>query len=177
MLRRGRWRAPRASWPRPPGPQRAWLGCPGSLTRALQARCRGRFSVQLLGLSWVGAGADEAPLLGLAPGQRLLERRVFLSCDATPWVFARTLIPPATLAGPGRRLRRLGGRSLGELLFSRPFVERGAPQWARVPATELGLPLGWGRLWGRRIRYLYHGRPLLVSEFFLPGLWSDARDS
>ena len=169
-----RWRPARAVWPRPPAAVRAWLGSGGSLTRILRRRCPGGFSVALLGLDWRAARPDERRHLGLR-GARVLERRVFLRCGGEPWVFARTVIPPQTLAGPGRRLYRLGGRSLGEVLFSHPFVVRGAVEWAPVPAVRLGLPPAWGELWGRRIHYLFHGRPLLVSEFFLPALWAGGR--
>ncbi len=170
-----RWRPARALWPRPPRAVRAWLDSPGSLTRALQRRCDGPLAVRLVGLSWRVATAEERRLLGLPAGGWVLERRVFLCCRGIPWVHARTVMPPATLAGPGRRLARLGGRSLGEVLFSHPFVERGAVRWAPVTAARLALPPEWGRLWGRRIQYFFHGRPLLVSEFFLPPLWAGER--
>ncbi|MDX1656372.1 MAG: chorismate lyase, partial [Candidatus Competibacteraceae bacterium] len=83
----------------------------------------------------------------------------------------------ATLRGRGRRLTRLGNRSLGEVLFSDPTVTRGAVEVARVgPASWLHQRAWPGPrhdlrpLWGRRSLFWLAGRPLLVCELFLPDL-------
>ncbi|MDH5263692.1 MAG: chorismate lyase, partial [Betaproteobacteria bacterium] len=76
-----------------------------------------------------------------------------------------------------RGLRGLGSRPLAEALFTDPLVARGPLEFVRIDARH---PLGrrvrqvFGRdfpvLWARRSRFVKHGRPLLVTEVFLPEL-------
>ena len=51
-------------------------------------------------------------------------REIELTCDGRAWVFAQTLIPPATLARH-RWLSALGRAALGERLAAVPGLERG----------------------------------------------------
>lgn len=106
-----------------------------------------------------------------------LVREVFLECDGTPWVFARTVVPPRTLRGPARRLAHLGERSLGAVLFADPRVTRGEVELARLtPGERLHGRVREhagrdpGEVWARRSRFDIRGRPLLVTEVFLPAL-------
>lgn len=154
-----------------------WLFDRGSLTGRLRGACPGAFRVRLLGQGWAKPLPGEARRLGLAPVRRVWVREVQLLCADRPWVFARTLIPPATLAGRGRRLTRLGTRPLGEVLFTDPGVRRGLVEAACLrPGQRLHrriqkhLPEGLPPVWGRRSLFVLAGRPLLVCEFFLPDL-------
>ena len=166
-----RWRAGMA-WRAPRG-MRRWLADQGSLTRRVQWRCRSVFKVRLIRQAWERPTASEAVLLG-ARGWMLC-REVVLCCGDEPWVFARTLIPRASLRGGARCLRLLGERPLGEVLFSDPATRRQRVEVARLAVDD---PL-WRRataacglrgddLWGRRTLFRYAGKPLLVNEIFLP---------
>lgn len=104
-----------------------------------------------------------------------LIRQVQLLCAGQPWVFARTVIPVRTLSGRGRRLAHLGNRPLGAMLFADSRVQRGRLQVARLtPGNAVfasavnGLMKVPDDIWGRRSVFHYAGRPLLVSEIFLP---------
>lgn len=155
----------------------AWLLDPGSLTQRLRRVCTGRFRVQVLNQSWQRPSQDEARVLKLRWDTRTWIREVQLLCDDQPWVFARTLIPPSTLRGRGRRLTTLGTRPLGAVLFADPRVQRGPVEIARITT---GQPLHRRAfphtieppnvIWGRRSVFRINGDPLLVSEIFLPGL-------
>jgi chorismate--pyruvate lyase len=160
----------------PPGLSQ-WLLDPGSLTRRLRGACSGRFRVGVLGEYWARPLRSEAQRLGVEPGRYVWTREVQLFCDAQPWVFARTVIPAATLRGRGQRLKRLGDRPLGEILFTDPGARRGAVQIARItPGQRLhrrafgALAEAPAAIWGRRSLFRIDGRPLLVCEIFLPGL-------
>jgi chorismate--pyruvate lyase len=93
-------------------------------------------------------------------------------------VFARTVIPVRTLRGRQRRLARLGTRPLGAALFADPHLKRGEVEIARLApgdgiyehAAVQGAADG---VWGRRSVFTLKGKPLLVSEFFLPALLHD----
>lgn len=156
---------------------RSWLFDPGSLTRRVQAACGARFRVELLEQQWRRPHPEELRRLRLRPGVRALVRHVFLSCGEQPWVFARTVVPRATLSGGERQLARLGTRPLGAVLFADPGLERHAMEYAAVggryrsyaPVAAAAPELDEG-IWGRRSLFCLRGKPLLVSEFFLPAL-------
>lgn len=154
-----------------------WLFDAGSLTRRLRSACSDHFCVRVLRQGWSRPSRDEAGILRLRLDTWAWTREVQLLCNAQPWVFARTLIPAATLRGRGRRLTRLGTRPLGEVLFTEPGVRRGPVEVARIVAGQRLHRHAFGRLvespdtiWGRRSVFWIDGRPLLVCEIFLPDL-------
>ncbi len=155
----------------------AWLLDSGSLTRRLRQACPGVFRVQVLGQSWARPLPSEAELLAVAHRHHVWVREVQLFCDTQAWVFARTVIPPVTLQGWGRRLQQLGDRPLGEVLFTDPKAKRGEVEIARILPAQRLHQRAFGRLtevpteiWGRRSLFRIDGRPLLVYEVFLPAL-------
>lgn len=154
-----------------------WLFTTGSLTRRVRCACAGRFAVQVIGQAWKRPQVDEWRRLGMRAGMVAWVREVFLQCGDTPWVFARTVIPSSSLTGSRRRLARLGDRPLGKLLFADPAMRRepvelgvlsaGSRLYARATAPLCRPPR---EIWGRRRVFHMRGKPLLVSEFFLPAL-------
>ena len=111
------------------------------------------------------------PASGDEPGQLLSGGELLLECRGEPWVFARSVMPAATLRERLRHLRRFGERSLGALLFSSRGLRREPFEVALVRAAHGILPAAPAAreaLWGRRSVFRVHGSPLLVAEFFLP---------
>ena len=166
---------------RRPGPMAGsvwrWLEDSASLTRRVTRACGGEFGVRLLDQGWAKPGASEQALLRLKPGTLCLVREVELLCDDVPQVFARTLIPIASLRGGARRLAGLGSRPLGEVLFADPRTRRVRIQIARFQPRHALYQVATGHLrerprsiWGRRTLFRYAGKPLLVNELFLPDL-------
>jgi chorismate--pyruvate lyase len=154
-----------------------WLLDPSSLTERIIARCPKSFRVQLIDQRLARPMRNEALALGIRFGTRAVIRRVQLLCGETPWVAARTVIPPRTLTGKFRRFRHLGSRSLGAVLFADPSMKRGAVEIARLtPADPLyhqaarDLRAKPEQIWGRRSLFRLGGKPLLVCEFFLPDI-------
>ncbi len=154
-----------------------WLLAPGSLTRLLQQASGGDFQVRLLSQGWETPLPDEARLLGIRPKRHALVRQVQLLCNGIPWVYARTVIPRSTLSGRRRRFVHLGTRPLGAVLFADPSMQRSEVQVARLePSMRLhrlaskALSERPPVLWGRRSVFRLSGRPLLVSEIFLPAI-------
>jgi len=160
-----------------PGHLWPWLLDRGSLTRRLQQACGKDFNVQLLRQNWARPQRNEARALNLQLGRLALLREVRLKCAQRDWVFARTIIPATTLTGAERRLAGLGNRSLGSLLFRDRSLRRGALEIACLsPAHDLfqlacanqqSTP---AKIWGRRSIFFLHDKPLMVCEFFLPGV-------
>jgi chorismate--pyruvate lyase len=147
----------------PPAALLPWLQDGSSLTQRLVERCGPAFRVELIKQARIRPTPGEAFALGLRPGAFALLREVYLCCGTERWVYARTLIPDATARGRYRRLRRLGERSLGGFLFAQPHLARGPLEIALARAGALAQPA-----WGRRSVFRLGGRPLVVTEYFLP---------
>ena len=160
-----------------PEPVLRWLLDPASLTRRIQSACPGCFRVEVLFQGWARPQRNEARVLGMRQGSEGFVREVHLLCDDQPWVFARTVIPRTTLTGPRRCLTRLKSRPLGAVLFADPSMQRGPVEIARLspcdklyPDTIRLLTRRPETIWGRRSLFTLGGKPLLVSEIFLPGI-------
>lgn len=151
------WHPPHRVGTRAPRLLRPWLVAHGSLTRQLRVHGGGQFRVALCHESFGRPTLDESQFLGVPAHQYAWIREVCLhGRDDQAWVVARSVIPIRALRGQGRRLRHLGTRALGSVLFARH-----PPRCQRQLAH---LPQGWAR----RSRYDWHGQPLLVQECFLP---------
>ncbi len=166
---------------RVPSVLRPWLLDRGSLTDRIRETCGGRFSVRVIGEGWQRPYLDEVRALSMRPAMLGWVRQVQLLCDDTPWVFARTVMPVRTLSGAQRRLIRLGSRPLGAFLFADPAMQRTDVELARItPGNALfgsasaGVGARPDALWGRRSVFLLAGKPLLVTEIFLPAIESPA---
>ena len=153
-----------------------WLLDPASLTLRLQQLCGGRFHVRVISQGWGTPRQDEAQELGMAGRERAIIRQVQLMCADHPWIYARTVIPSTSLRGKLQRLAHLGSRPLGAMLFADPGMQRGVVELARIlPGQELfadatqAVDNTSAPIWGRRSVFRITGRPLLVSEIFLPG--------
>jgi chorismate--pyruvate lyase len=160
-----------------PAAARSWLLYDGSLTGRLRATCRNGFNVRVLRESWQRPRPGEARVLKMRPGTLGWVREVQLLCDGKPLVFARTVVPVQTLSGARRRLVRLGSRPLGAYLFADPGTRRTAVELARIRDGEAmyteatdGLKRRPAFIWGRRSVFQLEGKPLLVTEVFLPAI-------
>lgn len=146
-----------------PAPWNRWLADRGSLTRHLITASQGNFCVRLLKQGWGYPTRSEALLLKIPPRQWAVIREVELQGNGQPWVYARSVIPAATLTGRERQLHGVGSRSLGSVLFRNPTMRRG-------PMQITHLSSGKQRFYARRSLFLLSNKPLLVCEVFLPSL-------
>jgi len=148
-----------------------WLLDSGSLTRRLIAASNNTFSVQVLSQQWQRPRLSERLLLDMGPRDIAIVREVALRCSGVPWVFARSVIPAASLTGPLNHLRKLSSSPLGEMLFRDPGMRRTPFQLASVAGDSAQIPAPLQQqqaLWGRRSRFELQGKALMVSELFLP---------
>ena len=164
-----------------PEKARNWLLDPDSLTHRLRCICQDSFNVRVCRQTWARPMPSERGLLSQRHDRYAKIREVHLICKQVPWVFARTVMPLATLRGATRRLAFLGSRPLGALLFADRSWERRLVQIARICHGQrlynealAGSKLHPAAIWGRRSLYYLnarHGintRLLLVNEVFLP---------
>lgn len=158
-----------------PDALRPWMDEPGSLTRRLrQAAGSSGLGVEVAFEGWGAPWRDEARRLGIGHNRRVWVREVVLTGGSRRWIRARTIIPEPVLRGPLRRLRYLGTRPLGSVLFGHYPLVRGPIQVAALrPGDALHAGAGAdaaGTLWARRSVFRVRRRRILVSEVFLPEL-------
>ncbi|MRS16663.1 chorismate lyase [Enterobacteriaceae bacterium RIT691] len=135
---------------------RDWLLLEDSMTKRFEQQGK-QVTVTLVREGFVGQEevTEELSLLPAEPHYWL--REILLCADGVPWLAGRTVVPESTLSGPELRLQQLGDTPLGRYLFtsstlSRDFIEIGHD----------------AALWGRRSRLRLSGKPLLLTELFLP---------
>lgn len=146
----------------------------GSLTRLIQDACDGEFGVKIQSADWSIPLSEEAELLGLPLEQEVFVRESWLQCNLTNLIFARSIIPAATLTGKLSSVTELGEGSLGELLFAENDCERTEMRFARLTEScELyqhiipQQPLET-IIWVRQSLFRINRKPLLIMEVFLP---------
>lgn len=155
----------------------SWLYDPSSLTAKLKSRTS-QFSVELIGQAELIPEPHELEFLNIESKSGHLVREVLLKCDGLPWVFARSVLPLASLSKTDQELAQLGENPLGEFLFHNPTIQPGTIKASEFTASskvkgldeslhqgleqKLSQPL-FGR---RRLFHLQNG-PILVAEVFL----------
>ena len=162
---------------------RRWMVDRGSLTQRLIDHCQGKFAVRLRRQSLDIPLWSESRLLGLPENRLAIIREVDLLCRGIPVVFARTIIPFASLRGRSRSLTGLGSSPLGAMLFRDPTTRRETVEYARIrpgqglyaSATQ-NLAQPAESLQARRTLFCFKGRSLLVNEIFLPALFEPLED-
>lgn len=134
--------------------------------------CGSDFSVRVISQQWQLLDNEEATAMSLRNVHAALVRQVLLCCADKPMIYARTVIPATTVHGAQRRYANMGNRPLGAMLFADRTMQREAVQVALLPASDI---VSYGiktdeAVWGRRSVFRVSGKPLLVSEYFLPDL-------
>ena len=145
-----------AAMPPLDAPLRDWLLLEDSMTKRVEQQGK-TVSVMMVNEGFVGREdlADEAPLLPSEP--RYWLREIILFANDEPWLAGRTVVPESKLCGPELALQQLGQTPLGRYLFTSSTLTR--------DFIEIGRN---AELWGRRSRLRLSGKPLLLTELFLP---------
>lgn len=151
----------------------------GSLTDCVKRNCRHGFNLKVHSQDFGRPTHSEQQLLKLPRAAPVIVREIALNCSHIPWIFARTLIPPASMHGKGHGLASLGNKSLGTVLFAHRKVQRHRVEITylkphhhlfqrAIQATNCIAPSTG--LWARRTLFLLADKPLLVNEIFLPNI-------
>lgn len=163
-----------------PLPLRAWLRERASLTQRVKSVCKesAPFSLRVLRHDFAAPHGDERKLID-APGD-VRCREILLMRGSVPLVFAHSVVARRDLRGAWASMDGIGGRSLGSVLFADHRVRRGALHYRRLDARHplFRKAVRWcgefapQTLWARRAVFLHGGRPLVVTEVFLPAVLS-----
>ncbi len=156
----------RVRQPKPPKNILSWLADEGSLTQRLIEFSHNHFKVQLLKQQQEAIIANEASALKQEDKLQATVREVLLYCHEKAVVFARTVIPLNTLTGKQQELARLDNKPLGAYLFAQKDMVRDPIEYTQIQLDDNTI------IWGRRSVFYLAGKPLLVTEIFLPDLFS-----
>lgn len=155
----------------------SWLYNDDSLTARLKNGCSEVFRVEVLRQRYARVQLNEAQALSMSAQQHALLREVYLYCGEQRMVYARSVIPLATLTGREKKLASLGNRPLGGFLFSCPSMQREEIELAAFDKRDAvyaratdGIDIDVEEIWGRRSVFRLSGKPLLVAEIFLPAV-------
>ncbi|GGD37638.1 chorismate lyase [Franconibacter pulveris 1160] len=133
-----------------------WLMLEDSMTKRFEQHCK-RVSVDLLFEGFVSPQEIAAEREWLPQEETYWLREIVLCGDGEPWLVGRTVVPQSTLNGPELALQNMGTTPLGRYLFTSSTLTR-----------DFIHPGRSGELWGRRSRLRLSGKPLLLTELFLP---------
>ena len=145
-----------ATSPQLSAPLLDWLMEEDSMTRRFEQHCQ-QVTVEPLREGFITAEEISAEAEFLPADVRFWLREIVLCGDGEPWLIGRTVVPESTLNGPEQMLQQLGTRPLGRYLFSSSTLSRDFIDPGQVDD-----------LWGRRSRLRLSGKPLLLTELFLP---------
>ncbi|EFE05520.1 chorismate lyase [Citrobacter youngae] len=133
-----------------------WLLLEDSMTKRFEQQGK-QVTVTLIREAFVGQNEVAEELMLLPKESRYWLREILLCADGEPWLAGRTVVPESTLCGPELALQNLGKTPLGRYLFTSSTLTRDFIEIGRDAA-----------LWGRRSRLRLSGKPLMLTELFLP---------
>ena len=158
--------------------QKDWLTRGGSLTAHLRELGDVKVVVtrEAVGQPW----RDEAAALDITPRTPVWIREVVLNVNRVPFVAAHSVVPLYASSGVWQAMRRLRTRPLAELLYSDSSVWRSPLTSRRIDARDPLYKLAARQsphekphaFVARRSVFLRQDAPLMVTECFLPALWS-----
>ena len=161
-----------------PAGVRSWLTDRASLTQKLRAGCVD-FSVQGVRQRVGHLLADESAIAGVSASRTAWVREVTLTCADCPLVYAHSILPHGSLVGTWKQLMVLGARPLGASLFADVQVLRAHLEYCRLRACHPLYQRAVARLnhppeflWARRSQFWRGGRRIVVTEIYMPEVFS-----
>jgi chorismate--pyruvate lyase len=156
-----------------------WLSDTGSLTQKIERVIGQKLEVLVLRDCRQNLNSDESRYFHFKI-KRCRVREVLLCANSIPLVMAHSIIPTTSSSGSNHEVLRLGRKPLGAVLFAKTRMhskqkppreiarlDKQSPLWKKCFQQYSELP---SVSWARRTLYQLQGRPLLVSEVFLPAL-------
>jgi len=157
----------------------SWLSDNGSLTQKIERAIGQKLEVVVLRDCRQNLNSDESRYFHFNI-KRCRIREVLLCANGVPLVMARSIIPSTSSSGSNHEVLHLGKKPLGAVLFAKTRMrsqkkptreiarlDKQSALWKKCFQQYSGLP---PVSWARRTLYQLKGRPLLVSEVFLPTL-------
>lgn len=160
-------------------PVASWLFEQHSMTTRLRKHANGRLRVNVIKHQWDKPRHSERQLLDLAKHCPTIVREIELLTDNQVMVYARSVYPATSLKGSNYTLRHLAGRPVGDVMYHDPTLARSQPEVAELKPGHTDFHAAISSLneppislWGRRMIFHVNNQPILISEIFLPTLFS-----
>ena len=160
-----------------PRPVRRWIVICSSMTKYIEELVKQRVVVKVLREERGRIHFDEQRLLDSVQSTGHV-REITLNAGGRTLLVARTVFIARRLRS-NRKLRGLGSRPLGELLFSKGVAKWRQREFGRVtprhPVSALiesAATRQSENSWARRTVFIFNACPILVTEVFLPDLLS-----
>lgn len=134
-----------------------WLVELGSMTRRFEQHCTEVTAAPYCEHYISRDALTEEEQMNLPDSARYWLREVVLYGDGVAWLTGRTVVPEETLTGEERQLLQMGNVPLGRYLFTSGCLTR---DYIRFGQSEHN--------WARCSRLRLAGKPLLLTEIFLP---------
>ncbi|WP_301098753.1 chorismate lyase [Otariodibacter sp.] len=132
-----------------------WLFYSASLTQKLQM-VSSNISVEITQEDWQAVSLSKN-FAKYPEEQTAWVREILLKGDSTPWIFAQTIFPQATIDNVAQVIPNLGETPIGLWLFPQEPIRQNL-EWAFDSKTEL---------YARRSLLLLKDYPLEICELFL----------
>ncbi len=147
-----------------------WLYDKNSLTQKLNYYFPNKMSIRCLAKGGTKLSLRESKILRkIKIPSRSTIREVQISIENNPVIFARTVIPLASLVQKNKAMKRLNHQSLGSVIFTDTKWERRWESFGYFPVVGHSLPQS--KLYGRCSIFIFRKKPIIITEFFLPLLW------
>ena len=152
-----------------------WILNTQSLTAKIRQTCP-QMKVEVLFEGHALPLPSESAQLKSRTGETFWVRCVLLTCDGTPVIYARTVIPQMQSGNPWFAIKRLGNQPLGEVLFKSKKILRTPFSWLKSNqilchsscASSLAAEYYSTRtFWARQSKFTKDSAPLLLTEVFL----------
>jgi len=159
-----------------PNDLQSWFFYPHSMTARMQCVCK-TVEIDVLQHHIQIPTYSEMHYLKQPSQHYASLREIIMICDNEPWLFARTIIPLSTLKKTGNQLKNFGNKPIGKILFSNRSTTRSPYQFALInpehfefQRTKQATPINCNQLWARRSTFHISGKPLSLTEVFLPAM-------
>jgi chorismate--pyruvate lyase len=136
---------------------KSWLLEQGPITKRIKSMKE--FRLELIQDKLSDVNEDEILFLNIHT-KEIRVREVILYGNENPMVFARTIIPIATIEKGLKELGTLGNKPLGDILFEKDIFSKNDIVFATFYD-------GKSLFWGRKIKYTVKDQPFSVMEVFL----------
>lgn len=136
---------------------KSWLLEQGPITKRIKSMKE--FRLELIQDELSDVNEDEILFLNIHT-KEIRVREVILYGNENPMVFARTIIPIATIEKGLKELGTLGNKPLGDILFEKDIFSKNDIVFATFYD-------GKSLFWGRKIKYTVKDQPFSVMEVFL----------
>lgn len=152
-----------------------WLIYPDSLTKRL-LETAGDAKITVLAQGWNSVDWSNQ-WVAINPSEKIWCREIMMSANGGACWYARSLVPEITYARCSDFFEQLNSKTLGELIFNSPFVERTSLnhysidvnskeyQWLPGAITPFLEPTLWARF---SCLKLYKEFPFYLVEILLP---------